>query len=85
MLTKFFAIVRVGGIERGGWVVARYTVFGDQRCYVGIRIFVEEAVVPHTQADDYVQIGLGFVQQACLQDGVTHGCTDAFALLRDAD
>ena len=46
--------------------------------------FVEQTIVPYAQADDYIQVGSGFIEQACLEDGVAHGCTDTFAPGRNA-
>lgn len=81
---EFLAVIRVGCIERSSRIVACYPVFGHEGSDVCIGVFVEQAVVPYAQADDYIQVGSGFIEQACLEDGVAHGCTDAFTPGRNA-
>ena len=53
-------------VERGGGVVARHAVLGDEGGGVGLGVLVEQAVVPHAEADDHVQVRPCLVQQARL-------------------
>lgn len=81
---QLFLVVGVGGVEGSGRVVTGDAVFCDQGGHIGFGIAVEETVVSHAEADHYVEIGLGLVQETGLEDGVAHCGTYFFALRRDA-
>ena len=81
---QLFLVVGVGGVEGSGRVVTGDAVFCDQGGHISFGIAVEETVVSHAEANHYVEIGLGLVQEACLEDRVAHCGTYFFALRRDA-
>ena len=65
--------------------MAQHPVLGDGCGHQRIRIFIKKAVVAYAQSNHYVQVGLFFVQQLGLQDGIAHIFADLAALLRYAD
>lgn len=80
---KLLPVIRIRRIQYYCRVITRHTVLGHEGGDVGIRVFVEQAVVPHAETDDHVQVGMCFVQQTGLQNRVAHGGTDAFTLCGD--
>lgn len=58
---KFFSVIRVGRIKSRGRVITRDTVFRDECCHIGIRIFIEEAVVAYAKADNHIEVRFGLI------------------------
>lgn len=80
---KLLPVIRICRIQCCRRVIACHTVLGHEGGDVGIRVFVEQAVVSHAETDYHVQVGMCFVQQTGLQNRVAHGGTDAFTLCGD--
>ena len=80
---KLLPVIRIRRIQCCRRVITRHTVLGHEGGDVGIRVFVEQAVVSHAETDDHIQVGMCFVQQTSLQNRVAHGGTDAFTLCGD--
>ena len=58
---KFFSVIRVGRIKSRGRVITRDTVFRDECCHIGIRIFIEEAVVAYAKTDNHIEVRFGLI------------------------
>lgn len=61
-IVRIFPVIRFSRIKCCHGVVAGHTVFGDKGGDIGFGIFVEQAIMSHAQADDYVQVGVCLVQ-----------------------
>lgn len=67
---KLLPVIRICRIQCCRRVIACHTVLGHEGGDVGIRVFVEQAVVSHAETDYHVQVGMCFVQQTGLQNRV---------------
>ena len=76
-------VVGGGGVEGSGRVVACNAIFCYQGGHIGLGVAVKETVVAYAEADHYVEIRLGLVQEAGLEDGVAHCGTYLLAFGRD--